>query len=204
MNFLFPNPNKKSIKTEFDLVPETPPNTPLEKSETNTEKSPIKLKEASPIKKRVRIPTPPPLPPSCISPVSDSENLIKILEKNEFDDNESDNMYSSSTDKREDILDKVADEIIAQLNSDIYVICKDDEPITYCDSEEKAHEIMWKIARKSKAENIFKNPDYNFYLCTEDYDNEVDIIGTYKNWFLNYENIFVRLNYNKVEKYEEE
>ena len=65
-----------------------------------------------------------------------------MAEKENFDDSNSENSYNSANkeDDLEDILDKVADNIIAQLNSDIYIICQDDIPIYYCDNHKQAHQ----------------------------------------------------------------
>ena len=51
-------------------------------------------------------------------------------------------------------------------------------------------------------EDLIKNDNnYNYYLCTEDYDDEVTLIGVYKNWIMPYENIMSKFTYYKVAKY---
>jgi len=198
MDFLFSR-SKKPSNDNFNIIPETPSNSPAKNIVPSTENIVPSLLPKAILKSEIKIPTPPPLPPNAI--------LNKMAMEDNFNDSDSDNSYnfSSPEDKKlGDILDKVADDIIEQLNSYIYIVCQDDIPIYHCDNREKAHKIMWSLATKEKYKIIIDNPDYNFYLCTQDYDDEVEIVGTYKNWFLNYESNFTKFNCYKVEKYEEE
>ena len=81
--------------------------------------------------------------------------------------------------------------------NNIYYICF----ISYCENFAIANKTMWDLAKKEQLKIIQENPNYNFYLCTEDIDNEVILFGIFKNWFLNYEKIFGKFNCYKIHKH---
>ena len=145
------------------------------------------------------IPSPPPLPNNVL--------LESMANKNTLDDNlddtESDDSEKFLSVKKLGKIDQIIynSDSNSELECRVYVICKDNVPMYYCEEEENAHKIMWNLAKELKEELIKNDNNYNYYLCTEDYDDEVSLIGVYKNWLIPYENIFNKFTYYKVEKY---
>ena len=187
MDFFYQRSTKKTTDN-FDIV-----------ENSDSAKSPKNLPKSISPPQDLIIPPPPPLPNNAL--------LESIAKKNTLDDDLSDT--DSNSEEETFNVKKIAkiDQIIydsdsnSEIENDIYVICKDDMPMYYCEEKENAHKIMWNLAKELKEELIKNDNNYNYYLCTEDYDDEVSLIGVYKNWILPYENVMNKFTYYKVEKY---
>lgn len=187
MDFFYQR-SKKKTTDNFDII-----------ENSDSTESPKNLPKSISPPPDLIIPPPPPLPNNALLETMAQKNTLD----NNLDDTDSNSEGESFDVKKIAKIERIIYESDSDsdLESDIYVICKDDLPLYHCDDQEEAHKIMWNLAKELKEELIKNDNNYNYYLCTEDYDDEVTLIGVYKNWIMPYENIMSKFTYYKVQKY---
>ena len=73
-------------------------------------------------------------------------------------------------------------------DSEIFVIKKDDEPVCYHKSSEKAKQVMWELARKDMGDY---SRTYNVFI-KEDKHNTVTLVGYYRFLLVAYERVLCK------------
>lgn len=105
---------------------------------------------------------------------------------------------SSSSESEEDTCSEVSssEELTKYLkntlklipDSEIFVIKKDDEPLCYHKSSEKAKQVMWELARKDMRDY---SRTYNVFI-KEDKHNTVTLVGYYRFLLVAYERVLCK------------
>ena len=113
-----------------------------------------------------------------------------------FSDSESDNSSKSET-AHKALMKKQNAYYSAQEDSDIFVICKNNIPISYCNNEKSASEHILQLAWEEKGAKILENSDYNYYIVVES-QSLVYLCCTFKNWLLSYDNTLSEFSYHKI------
>jgi len=113
-----------------------------------------------------------------------------------FSDSESDNPSASETAHKASMKKQNA-YYSAQEDSDIFVICKNNIPILYCNKEKSASDHILQLAWEEKGAKILENSDYNYYIVVES-QSLVYLCCTFKNWLLSYDNTLSEFSYHKI------
>ena len=82
-------------------------------------------------------------------------------------------------------------------NEDLYVICKNNIPVTFCDNKSDASTHLLKLAWEEKGLKIINNSDYNYHIVIENH-SLVYLYCNYKNWLLSYDKILCEFSYHKI------
>ena len=118
-------------------------------------------------------------------------------------DNESDNECKNDC-KNECVKEECVKEecvkeecVKEECNKDLYVICKNNIPITFCDNKSDAGAHVLKLAWEEKGLNLIVNSDYNYYIVIENH-SLIYLYSKYKNWLLSYDRILCEFSYHKI------
>ena len=122
--------------------------------------------------------------------VSDSEEIPEEVSDSEERPEE----VSESEERNEEVSD--SEELTESFkntlklipDSEIFVIKKDDEPVCYHKSSEKAKHVMWELARKDMGDY---SRTYNVFI-KEDKHNTVTLVGYYRFLLVAYERVLCK------------
>jgi hypothetical protein len=130
--------------------------------------------------------------------VSDSEERNEerplVINEEVSDSEERNEEVSDSEERNEDVSD--SEELTESFkntlklipDSEIFVIKKDDEPVCYHKSSEKAKHVMWELARKDMGDY---SRTYNVFI-KEDKHNTVTLVGYYRFLLVAYERVLCK------------
>ena len=99
--------------------------------------------------------------------------------------------------EQECVDDKCNEKCDEKCNKDLYVICKNNIPITFCDNKSNAGAHILKLAWEEKGLNLINNSDYNYYIVIENH-SLIYLYSKYKNWLLSYDKILCEFSYHKI------
>ena len=105
------------------------------------------------------------------------------------------NAESESDSNDEDYYNPIFPCLSLDTTSTIYSVNKDNEPIFYVKTLEKAREIMWSCAREYRM-RWFSN--YNTFIREGSDRNILEITGYYRYFLISYERLFTTFEIQKI------
>ena len=126
---------------------------------------------------------------------SGSDNIDETNIDETNDENENENESESDSSYDEDYYNPIFPCLSLDTTSTIYSVNKDNEPIFYVKTLEKAREIMWSCAREYRM-RWFSN--YNTFIREGSDRNIIEITGYYRYFLIAYERLFTTFEIRKI------